>query len=173
VAQDWDIKPRAETCGACAEGFGDGDTYYSVLVYGEEGYARADYCKRCWESGRTGKPAYGSWQGVFRLPPPPKEEPLRKETAEALLRRMMEEEDADPPVMYILAVMLERKRILVERDVQTGDRGERVRVYEHRETGETFIVVDPRLSLDALEPVQQRVAEMLAPETSERVEEGA
>jgi len=75
---------------------------------------------------------------------------------------MMENDDhSKTSVIYILAVMHERKKILVERDVQTHDDGNMVRVYEHRETGETFLIPEPRLRLDQLEDVQADVIAML------------
>jgi hypothetical protein len=63
-------------------------------------------------------------------------------------------------VIYILAIMLERKKVLVEKDVHVESDATR-RVYEHRKTGETFIVRDPHLRLDQLEHVQEDVVAML------------
>jgi len=103
---------------------------------------------------------------MFRVPPPQPEEALKKETAESLLRRMVQEEEPSLiNVIFILAVMLERKRILVERDVQTRDDGRTVLVYEHRKTGESFLITDPRLHLDQLEEVQKEVTAMLGDST--------
>ncbi len=162
MAQDWDIKPRANECRACGTPFSDGQPYWAVLLRGEEGYVRADHCEGCWEREKEQATPYSSWQGVFRLPRPPEEEVLRKETAESLLRRLMEDEETDQTnVIYILAVMLERKRTLVERDVLVDDDGAVTRVYEHRKTGETFLVPDPQLQLDQLEQVQQEVVAQL------------
>jgi hypothetical protein len=162
MAQEWDIKPRGDACHACETPFQDRQTYFATLVFGEEGYERADYCEGCWESrGREDTP-YSTWQGTFILPPPEPEEALKKETAESCLRRLMEDEDdKNRNVIYILAVMLERKRILAEKDVRKRDDGVLIRVYEHRKTGETFLVPDPQLRLDQLEHVQQEVVTML------------
>ena len=161
MAQDWDIKPRGDRCQACETPFGDQQDYHSVLVYGEEGYARSDLCATCWSEKKDGE-SYSAWQGVFRLPPPPAEEALKKETAESLLRKLMEDNDSEHRnVIYILAVMLERKRILVERDVQRDEGEITLRIYEHRETGESFLVPDPRLGFDALESLQEEVIAML------------
>ena len=74
---------------------------------------------------------------------------------------MEDEDDTRINVIYILAVMLERKRILVERDIQTKDDGTTIRVYEHRQSGETFLIPEPYLRLDQLEHVQTEVVEML------------
>lgn len=162
MAQDWDIKSRRDACQQCETAFEDKQAYFSVLVFGEEGYERKDCCRSCWDAKQSETTPYSSWQGVFRVPPAAPEEALKKETAETLLRKLMEEEDeASRNVMYILAVMLERKRVLVERDVQTHDDGRLIRVYEHRGTNEVFMVPDPKLQLDKLEEVQEQVMTML------------
>ncbi|MDD4870342.1 MAG: hypothetical protein PHR77_07260 [Kiritimatiellae bacterium] len=163
MAQDWDIKARSESCHECKMAFQDKQQYFSALVFGNEGYVREDYCGRCWMGGKKDVTSpYSQWQGVFRPPPPPPEEALKKETAETLLRRLIQDGDASKKnVMYILAVMLERKRILAERDIQKHDDGAKVIVYEHKKTGETFLVPDPGLHLDQLEHVQKEVVEML------------
>jgi hypothetical protein len=162
MAQEWDIKARSEFCQSCKIPFQDKQQYFSALVFGEQGYIREDYCGQCWLAGKKEVTShYSQWQGTFRPPPPPPEEALKKETAETLLRRLIQDGDASKKnVMYILAVMLERKRILAERDVQKHDDA-KVIVYEHKKTGETFLVPDPGLHLDQLEHVQKEVVEML------------
>jgi hypothetical protein len=57
--------------------------------------------------------------------------------------------------------MLERKKIFVERDVQKTEDGRKLRVYEHKKTGESFLVIDPELKLDELEHVQDEVVVLL------------
>ena len=162
MAQEWDIKPRDESCRECNQPFADQQPCFSSLVFSDEGYQRADYCETCWAEKTKSLSSYSAWRGIFRLPPPEPEEVLKKETAESLLRRMMEDADeVKINVIYILAVMLERKRVLVERDVQFPGDGTMVRIYEHRKTGETFLVPDPRLQLDELEEVQEQVVAML------------
>lgn len=162
MAQDWDIKSRRDACQECEAAFEDKQVYFSILLFGEEGYERKDCCRSCWDAKQSETTPYSSWQGVFKVPPAAPEEALKKETAETLLRKLMEEEDeASRNVMYILAVMLERKRVLVERDVQTHDDGRLIRVYEHRGTNEIFLVPDPKLQLDRLEEVQEQVMTML------------
>jgi len=163
MAQDWDIKSRSEACTACSTAFEDGQSYLSALLFGENGYERADFCEGCWQQSEAVLSPYSSWQGIYRKPSATgNNDPLKKETAESLLRKLIEDEDPqNEGVIYILAVMLERKKILVEKDVTVDDLGTVHRVYEHRQTGETFLILDPQLKLDALEDVQTRVIEML------------
>lgn len=161
MAQDWDIKPLSNVCGGCNAPFEDRQPYFSVLTFGNEGYARSDYCQKCSQSGKNSDSSYSFWQGIYKAPPPKPEEPVKKETAESLLRRLMEGDSTKKNVIYILGVMLERKRIFIERDVRVNDDGNMVRVYEHRKTGETFLITDPRLRLDQLAEVQREVVAML------------
>jgi len=162
MSQEWNIKPRGETCFQCGDPFEDGQVCVSALVFGEDGYTRADHCSSCWEKEEHGATPYSLWQGVYRAPAPQAEEAVKKETAESLLRRLMEDDgDSKENAIYILAVMLERKKILQERDVQWDGTGTKTLVYEHRKTGETFLVRDPGLRLDQLEPVQQEVVALL------------
>lgn len=149
-------------CDGCSRPFADQQAYHSALTFDEGAYVRRDYCETCWDGMPEDVPSEGIWRGVFRLPPPPPEEPLKRETAESLLRRLMEDEDESRGnVIFILAVMLERKRMLIERDVQQRGDGVTIRIYEHRRTGETFVVPDPGLALDQLEDVQQEVIDLL------------
>lgn len=160
--QDWDIKPRGNACAACQGPFGDKQTYVSHLAFGAEGYLRQDYCFACWAKGEKREGTISIWHGVFHPPPPPPEEPLKKETAESLLRSLMKDNDpAHKNVIFILAVMLERRRLLVEREVQTREDGATLRVYEHRLTGDTFVIIDPQLDLNQLGHVQEEVMRML------------
>ena len=161
MAHDWDIKSRGEACAGCETPYMDGQKYHAALVFDENGYSRADYCETCWKTKMGDGMHYSVWQGVFKMPPT-KEEALKKETAESLLRKMMEDEDESKiNVIYILALMLERKKIFIERDVRIREDGRMIRVYEHRKTNETFIIPDPRLRLNELEKVQEEVVLML------------
>ena len=65
-------------------------------------------------------------------------------------------------VVYVLAVMLERSKILVERDQKMLDDGTIRRVYEDRKQGDTFVILDPRLRLENLAEVQQQVVALLS-----------
>jgi hypothetical protein len=168
INQDWDIKPRAAVCGKCQTPFADRQEYVSRLTYGADGYARLDWCAACWSEKESVPQVVSIWHGVFEMPPPAPPEALKKETAESLLRALVEKNDpANGNVMFILAVMLERRRMLVERDVRKQDDGKLVRVYEHRKTGDTFIITDPQLRLDQIEHVQTEVMAMLSAPAAE------
>jgi hypothetical protein len=160
--QEWEIKPRAIACKTCQQPFSDGQIYVSSLRLNGPEYERTDCCENCWKQDAVSG-AFSVWRGNFQAAPPPPPEVLKKETAESLLRKLIEKNEPEyRNVIFILAVMLERRRILSEKEVQKKDDNVMIRVYEHRKTGETFIVSDPMLRLDQLGHVQEEVAALLS-----------
>lgn len=158
--ESWQIKRRSDLCAGTNEPFADQEEMMTRLLFKDGEYIREDYKLSYWNEH---KPDHGlsAWKSVFRIPPPPAEV-VKKESAETLLRNMAAKEDADDiNAIYILAVMLERKKILTEKDVQIREDKTKVRVYEHKKTGETFLVIDPELKLAEIEKVQEEVVGLL------------
>jgi hypothetical protein len=60
-------------------------------------------------------------------------------------------------------VMLERKKLLRETDTQEVPSGI-LRVYEHRKTGDVFLIKDPQIPLSDVDRVQEEVRALLDPE---------
>lgn len=163
MAQEWNIKPRARVCAVCGNGFQEGGECISALFATDGGYERRDYCIGCWDGRNDGGEPFSQWQSTI-VPGngSAKEEPIKRETAEALFRRLVELDDpANINVVYILAVMLERKKQLVERDAKPRPEGGILRIYEHKASGDTFLVIDPQLRLDAIGEVQKQVIALL------------
>jgi hypothetical protein len=165
---EWNLQSRAHACHACGGAFGDGQPYHTLLLDARGNYERQDVCDRCWRaeyaSGATHRSGFVShWQGVYEIPVA-RPEPIHKATAETLLRKLVERCDpTDEAATFILAVMLERKRILKVKDqLRHGDR--RIFVYEHGATGDVFTIADPELRLDQLGEVQRDVARLLEPD---------
>ncbi|MCL5096681.1 MAG: hypothetical protein M1608_03965 [Candidatus Omnitrophica bacterium] len=163
---DWKIQARSHVCQACEKSFADKQPYFTLLFDRKHGLERLDVCGECWESqysqgAHDRKDFVSFWQGIFTVPPPAPPEPIQKETAETLLGKLIDRNDPNLAAAgFILAVMLERKRILKVK-AQTTQDGARVFVYEHVRTGDLFTVVDPSLQLDQLEAVQIQVAHLL------------
>jgi hypothetical protein len=158
--ENWQIKRRADACTGTGIAFGDGEEIMTRLLLSDGTYIREDYSLACWEEQN---PDHGisAWKSVYHAPPPP-EEVVKKESAESLLRKLIAKEDADDiNAIYILAVMLERKKILVEKDVQFRSDKTKIRVYEDKKSGDTFLVVDPELKLAEIASVQEEVVGLL------------
>jgi hypothetical protein len=160
---EWDIQSRSDVCTACQSPFADKSSYHTLLAFDAEGYRRRDLCDAC-ITGASRERVISYWQGEYRQPAPPPPEPIQKETAETLLKKLVEAADpAQAGAAYILAVMLERKRILKHRDTVRDENGTELLVYEHGRTGESLTIPDPHLQLDQLEEVQRQVAGLLSP----------
>lgn len=162
---EWNIQSRAHACEACGKAFADREVYHTLLSEERTELRRSDICAGCWqqqfsEGARDRKGFISYWQGVYEAPPPPSD-PIQRETAETLLRKLVEQNDPRyVPAGYILAVMLERKRVLkVKEQVVRDDR--RTFIYEQPKTGDVFTITDPNLRLDQLEQVQRDVAALL------------
>ncbi|MBO4286547.1 MAG: hypothetical protein J5985_00075 [Kiritimatiellae bacterium] len=163
---DWNIRPRGRSCSVCGKPFEDKQPCVSALKEVEGGgFERVDCCAACWKQTPREWQPFSLWEGEFEAPPPAeaKVEPVKKETAEDLLRKLLLLDDPSMRnVAYVLAVMLERGKQIVERDVKTLEDGSLLRIYEHRKSGDSFLVVDPRLRLDQLGDVQRQVIELLS-----------
>jgi hypothetical protein len=164
LMNDWNIQSRAHGCEACGRTFADREAYHTLLFEERADLRRSDICAACWDGqyreARDRKGFISHWQGVYEAPPPPTEA-IRKETAETLLRKLIELNDPQyMPAGYILAVMLERKRLLKVKEQIVRD-GRRVFVYEQPATGDVFTIADPDLRLDQLDQVQHDVAALL------------
>ena len=125
-----------------------------------------DLCEACWarehDEGMADRKGFIShWQGTYVAPPPVPPDAIQKATAEGLLRKLLETgEERWREASYILAVMLERKRILKVKE-QIKEEGGRVFVYEQPKSGDLFTIPDPNLKMEELEQVQIEVAALL------------
>jgi len=160
-ADSWHVRSRARECAATQRAFVDGEFIITALFPDPEtsGYVRRDYGIEAW-SERTDEDEapFSFWRTRYAAPTrDEKTTPEEKLSAEEILRRLVEEdEDHTENTRYILAVMLERQKLLMEKDTQrTGS--SILRVYEHKKTSEIYIVKDPNIPLSEIEKVQNEV----------------
>lgn len=166
LAESWHLRSRSRECAATGRPFADGEAIITALFPDPEssGYLRKDYSIEAWHErdGEEEKP-FSFWRAVYQAPVGTGEKPtmVEKENAEELLKRLVEEdEDHTENVRYILAVMLERQKLLRETDTQRTPNGI-LRVYEHRKTGEVFIIKDPDIPLSKIDEVQGEIILLL------------
>ena len=187
---DWNIRSRARACMKCARDFVEKEPVRSsVLAFetplvreifaerlAEEEkaaaagqpvrphpeYVRLDFCEDCWK-GLPKTDWISVWRSPYAPPETAPEDPLKKASPETLLRRLLEADDAETHLapIYLLAVMLERKRILVERALRTAPDGTLVHVYEHRRSGDVMLIADPRLTDAQVPEVQAEIERLL------------
>lgn len=158
MQQDWEIKSRAHACAQTGREFAEGEMFYTLLYRDADGFRREDICEDAWTNRNDNIAPFSFWKTKYEPPPPPAPEPLQKNDAESLLRALI---DANDPryenAIFILALMLERKRVL--RPMESSD--DDTLVYEHPKSGETFILKNPHLGMEQIPTVQQEVAALL------------
>jgi hypothetical protein len=163
LTQEWNIQARALQCAKTGKPFEKGERIYSALYWKDGQYQRIDLCAAAWEERNENIEPLSAWQTEFVPPPPPQPEALKKDDAESLLRRLIAENaPGTRNARYILALMLERKKMLRQIERQKQD-GAAVLVYEHIPTSEVWLIEDPGLKLGELTAVQDEVARLLAP----------
>lgn len=165
---DWEIKSRSHACSRSGRKFEEGDIFYTLLFRDADGYRREDVSEEVWTSRNDNIQPFSFWKSTYEPPPPPPPEPIKKNDAEALLRHLLSLGDMRyDKTIFILALMLERKRQL--RSVESSD--DMTLVYEHPKTGETFVFRNPKLSLAQIPEVQREVADMLTESLTPPAEE--
>jgi hypothetical protein len=138
--------------------------------------ARSDFCEGCWDSDRESQMQRDTqviswWQSTVKIAPPqPKEEAIKRSLAEELLRKYLTfPEPRYVNFCYILALMLERRRLLSPKHtVQEAASGKTIIIYEHAKTGETILIKDPHLTMSQIGKVQVQVKEILDSEQKAR-----
>ncbi len=165
MQQLWNIRSRARECAQSARPFVEGEPIYTAIYFdtGTDSYLRRDIALEAWEQEMSERTPFSFWKSQYQPPPEVDEKPeiAPKESAQALLTRLIEEDDPKTEnARYILALMLERKRILSPTDTKHTEQG-RMLFYENKKTGEVFIVRDPELRLDELAQMQDEVAMLL------------
>lgn len=161
LAEPWHVRSRSRECAATQRGFLDGEIIVTALFPDPEssGYLRRDYCVDGWKTyQQTGAPPFSFWRTTYTAVQN-NDAAIAAErlSAEEILQRLVEEdEEHTENARFILAVMLERQKLLRETDHQRTAGGI-IRVYEHRKTGEVFIVKDPDIPLSQVEAVQNEV----------------
>ncbi len=161
---EWNIQSRAHACEVCGQPFADQQVYHTLLFEEAAILRRSDICEACdqkVDDQRNRAGFISQWQGTYHAPPAQPVEAIQKDTADTLLRKLVALNDPRyAPAAFILAVMLERKRLLKVKEQFTRE-GKRVYIYEHPKTGDVFAITDPDLHLDQLQQVQHDVAHLL------------
>ena len=173
LQDSWHVRNRSRECSITKKPFTEGQPMVTALFPDPEssGYLRKDFCQDAWKNRDSDMQApFSYWRTNFQpTPVNATAPPVTKQTAEDLLTTLVEEDQEHTEnTRYILAVMLERQKLLRETDTQPTSGGI-LRIYEHRKTGEVYIVKDPNIPLSDVEKIQEEVIEMLSPKPAPEV----
>ena len=162
---EWNIQARAHACQATGKAFADGEAFHTALLQTREGLERIDVSAAAWKERSAeilARPGFVShWMTTYEAPPARPPEAIRRDDAESLLRALLARKDPrHEGAAFVLAVMLERKRLLRVKGT-VPDAGRRVTLYEPPKSGDVLAVADPNLDLADLASVQRDVATLL------------
>ncbi len=164
MIQNWSIRSRSHHCALSERPFIEGETFHTAIYFDTKtgDYLRRDVGLDSWKQELSERKPIAYWKTLYSPTiTEQKPEVTSKESAMALLQRFIEEGDPSTEnARYILALMLERKRILSNTATKEVD-GQRMLFYENKKTGEVFIVRDPELLLNELASLQDEVAMLL------------
>jgi len=166
MKEPWSIKSRARACAESGTAFESGQKIRAAIFPDPDssGYLRKDYTIEAWTNREDEEKPFSTWITTYEPPViEEKAEDVVDEDPETLLKRLIEEdEEYTENARYILAVMLERQKLLRETDTQEMPSGI-LRVYEHRKTGDVYIIKDPQIPLSDVDRVQEEVRQLLDP----------
>ncbi|MCX8239999.1 MAG: hypothetical protein OSB05_14365 [Akkermansiaceae bacterium] len=173
MKEPWSIKSRARECAATETKFEAGQKIRAAIFPDPDssGYLRKDFTLEAWNHREDEGSPFSTWITTFEPPiAEEKAEDVVDQNPESLLRKMIEDdEEHTENARYILAVMLERQKLLRETDTQEISSGI-LRVYEHRKTGDVFIIKDPQIPLSDVDRIQEEVKQLLDPEPEPELE---
>ncbi len=112
LPNEWAVKRRADACAVTRRPFVTGEYFYTLLFHDADGYRREDLSEEAWQNRNENIQPFSFWKSRYEPLPAPSPEPLPKENAEQLFRRLISSETSNPSACYVLAAMLERKRVL-------------------------------------------------------------
>lgn len=168
---EWKIKKRLPHCSACQKEFEDKQEYFSALYEDESvDYLRFDYCTECWPD--KGQPGYFSfWKGMFSNDPQKKNNYFNIETVYEIFEPLYENtyEPMQVPerrdkLIYILALMLMRKRILTLRSTKEKD-GRSVLILNKSREEKSFEVPVPQITEAEISLLRDDISTLLGYET--------
>jgi len=161
MLQQWNIRSRAHQCAVTGRPFDDGERHYTAIYFDPAtgDYTRRDVALDAWKQEIAERKPFSFWRATYeKNVVEAKPELSQKESALDMLQRLVEEGNpATEQARYILAAMLERKRILTPSAEKETEEG-RMIFYENKKTGDLYIIRDPELRLDEIASVQEEIA---------------
>lgn len=164
MIQTWTLRSRSNQCALSGRTFTQGESFQTAIYFDDQTgeYLRRDVALDQWEQELQQRRPIAYWRSSYTAEvAEPKPEVTSKESAMSLLIRFTREDESyTENARYILALMLERKRILTPTATKEIE-GKKMLFYENRKTGEVFVIRDPELRLNELEDLQHEVAMLL------------
>lgn len=162
---NWEVQKNGTACLECETPFKDGESVNTVLYFNEDNtVTRKDFCSKCFTAEKKeGDCVF--WKIKFKEKKKETSVVDKKAIVEELFKEYLHSsEPVHSKYCYIMALMLERKKVLVEKKnkkITNKSSGRRMFFYEHAKSGEVFIVHDPDIDLFEISSLQREITEIL------------
>lgn len=161
LSERYIISRKITKCSVTQLSFQEGQRVWTAIFsnYPEAEYIRRDYSEEGWEKRPEEdlKP-FSTWHSVWKAPlQAPAKPHLGEESIETHLQRLIDEDLTETEdTRYLLALILERKRVLIETSaLELPDCI--LREYKQKKSGNLYVVKDPNLPLDQISALQEKV----------------
>jgi len=157
ASDNYIVEKGGAACHRCCTEFGGGQTYFSALIEREEGFAREDYCRGCWEKREAGD-CFSFWKTRRRKDE--RHPRINSEVVFEFFHKLQDSERQDRREMrFVLALYLARRKALKFQSV-TRDGGRDMLVFARPKHDETYLVEDPQLSEEQISAATERLKEL-------------
>lgn len=155
---DWQLQRPSRQCAASGRNLAEGEAYYSVLTTADGAWKRLDYAADAWQGPPVGAIAW------WRSKAPNRDGARAKLAPTEVLLQMFEELSAAgdrPEMLYVLSLLLMRRRALTLEDVETVA-GREFQVYRCHRSGEVHKVGALSLTAEQAAALQAELDRLLA-----------
>lgn len=156
VTTEYEIQGPTRVCAASGKELKAGDRFCAVLADREGRFVRTDYAAGNWPGPPADAIAY--WSG--RVPPAdrPQKPVINDELLMDCLGRLADAVEMGPiRFRYVVALLLMRRKRLKFEDAKRDAAGQEILVLRDAKTGERSEIIDPRLTEDETQSVQEEV----------------
>jgi hypothetical protein len=152
---DYQIQNSSRRCAISGRELQPGERYYSVLLDEGGTFTRKDFSMESWQGPPAG--AFSFWQGRLPTGQAPRKPPIDDELLVECFNRLEGEAEQNKlSFRFVLGLLLmRRRRFKLEETRQDG--GQEVLMLRCLRTGERIEVLDPKMSDEDLESVQEDV----------------
>jgi hypothetical protein len=154
---DWQLQRPSRQCAASGRPLAEGEAYYSVLTTADGSWKRLDFGADAWQGPPAGAIAW------WRSKAPTRDGRAKLAPTEVLLQMFEELAAAGdrPELLYVLSLLLMRRRALTLEDVETVG-GREFQVFRCHRSGEVHKIGALSLSDEQASALQAELDSLLA-----------
>ena len=153
---NWDHVGRpGASCDGCEATFAEADDFYSLLFMNSDGLSRREVCPDCY--AKIADDAFAFWKSTVQPPDSSRPRPLDVNFLVEFFERLNAKKDDERQlqICYIVALILIRKKTLIQLPSGSNENGEILRVrFKQDEVEKVHEIPVPVLTADKMELIR-------------------